>query len=488
MKRLKDIRLYLLIILALLCLLAIVQFSTSILSFKYLVLVILIFMFLVTFLAALCYQKNRAFRYIGMTMLIVFIFIGGYGNYTLYRTKGVLSFISANSANYARFSILVLNENATDPNADPSKHDLSDYSDKTYGIIMVGNTANNSDVIKAIGEDTNNQVQYTTYYSIQEATDGFINGEVDMLILNESLRSMFETDLEEISTIVAEYSFEIENVDIRDAAEVTKEPFLVYITGVDVYGDLNQQGRSDVNKIMAIDPVEKKIMLIDIPRDYYIPQTCQYDQKDKLTHSGFFGVDCTVSSVENFLDIDINYYVRVNFSSLVDIVDALGGIDVYSDYTFDTHKAAAGYHFEKGWNHLDGMEALMFSRERYAFIDGDNQRIKNQTKVLEAIIDKVASPAIITNYMSFMDVMTKTIQTNLTENDIYALIQMQLNDLASWEIESFAMEGSGATLWSPAGYADLWVMEPYTSSVEKAKRLISDFMNKDTASSTSSVQ
>lgn len=486
MKLFKDIRIYLLILLALLCLLAVFQFSTSVLSWKYLILVILVFMFLVTFLAALCYQKSKAFRYIGMIMLVIFVIIGGYGNYTLYKTKGVLSLISSLSTNSVRYSVLTLNENVTDNDVDPSKHDLSDYSNKEYGIIMVGNTANNSDVIKAISEDTNNQAQYTTYYSIQEAAEAFTDGDVDMLILNESLRSMFEIDLESISTVVAEYSFEVESVDIRDAAEVTKEPFLVYITGVDVYGDLSEQGRSDVNKVMAIDPVEKKILLIDIPRDYYIPQTCQYDQKDKLTHTGFFGVDCTVSSIENFLDIDINYFVRVNFSSVVDIVDALGGIDVYSDYTFDTHMAAAGYHFDEGWNHLDGMEALMFSRERYAFLDGDNQRIKNQTKVLEAIIDKVASPAIITNYMSFMDVMAKTIQTNLTENDIYALIQMQLNDLASWNIESHAMEGEGAILWSPAGYANLWVMEPYTTSVEKAKQLINDFMNKTSDSQVQS--
>ena len=482
MKLFKDIRIYLIIILSILCILATVQFAISVLPIKILILVILVFAFLVTFFSALVYQRNKAFRYIGMLLLVVFIAIGGYGNYMLNKTMGVLNKIVSNDANTVRYSIITLNENVKDPDIDPSLHDLSAYGNESYGIVMVGNTANNSDVIKAIDEDAGQTPEYVTLRSIQEATEAFKNGDVKMLILNESLRSMFEEDLDAISTVVAEYSFEVVSKDIRTEAQVTEEPFIIYITGVDVYGDLSEQGRSDVNKIMMVDPIDKKIVLIDIPRDYYVPQTCQYDQEDKLTHSGFFGVDCTVSSIEEFMDIDINYYVKVNFSSLVDIVDALGGIDVYSDYTFDTHKAAAGYHFDEGWNHLSGMEALMFSRERYAFIDGDNQRIKNQTAVLKAIIDKVASPAIITNYMSFMDVMAQTIQTNLNEDEIYALIQMQLTDMASWEIESYALEGYGAILWSPAGNADLWVMQPDYNTIEEAKELIADFMNKNTDS------
>ena len=280
-----------------------------------------------------------------------------------------------------------------------------------------------------------------------------------------------------IDTYTIETQIEVESKDV----DVTKDSYNILITGIDSYGSITRVSRSDVNMIVSVNPNENKILLTSIPRDYYV-YLSDYKDYDKLTHTGIYGIDVTSKALEDLLDIDINYYVKVNFSSLVDIVDALGGIDVYSDYTFDTHKAAAGYHFDEGWNHLSGMEALMFSRERYAFIDGDNQRIKNQTAVLKAIIDKVASPAIITNYMSFMDVMAQTIQTNLNEDEIYALIQMQLTDMASWEIESYALEGYGAILWSPAGNADLWVMQPDYNTVEEAKELIADFMNKNTDS------
>ena len=228
---------------------------------------------------------------------------------------------------------------------------------------------------------------------------------------------------------------------------------------------------------MLVNPISKKILLIDIPRDYYVAQPCQYGQEDKLTHAGYYGTDCSIDTLEDFLGIEVNYYAKVNFTSIVEIVDALGGIEVDSPYEFDTHKAAAGYHFEKGINHLDGMEALMFSRERYAFEDGDNVRVRNQTLVLEAIINKVISPSIITNYMNFMDVMADTIQTNLNEEEIYSLIEMQLNDMASWDIDSYALEGYGATLYSPLNGFDSWVMEPDMETVEEAKERIADFMS-----------
>ena len=151
MKLFKDIRIYLIIILSILCILATVQFAISVLPIKILILVILVFAFLVTFFSALVYQRNKVFRYIGMLLLVVFIAIGGYGNYMLNKTIGVLNKIASNDANTVRYSIITLNENVKDSDIDPSLHDLSAYGDESYGIVMVGNTANNSDVIKAIG-------------------------------------------------------------------------------------------------------------------------------------------------------------------------------------------------------------------------------------------------------------------------------------------------------------------------------------------------
>ncbi len=471
MKLFKDIRFYLLVIFIILCLIASWQFAKTVLPLKFLILVVLVFLFLITFFAALMYQKNKAFRVIGILLVVVFIGIGAYGNVLLSHTTDVLGKITSSSASID-YALVTLNENVLDEESE----ELAPYRDMSFGIMELGNTSHNRDVVEEVRQELGEDVSFSTYRSIKEASEAFFNNEVDILVMNESIIDMFEEDMESLTSVIKTYTYELDEDSTRLAAEVTSEPFIVYISGIDTYGAITTQARSDVNKLMLVNPIKKEIMLIDIPRDYYIAQTCQYGQEDKLTHTGFYGIDCSIDSVEDFLGIEVNYYAKVNFTSIVKIVDALGGIEVDSPYEFDTHKAAAGYHFEKGINHLDGMEALMFARERYAFEDGDNARVHNQTLVLEAIINKVISPSIITNYMDFMDVMADTIQTNLNEDEIYSLIQMQLSDMSSWQIDSFALQGYGATLYSPLNGFDSWVMEPDLESVEEAKTIISEFM------------
>ena len=196
-------------------------------------------------------------------------------------------------------------------------------------------------------------------------------------------------------------------------------------------------------------------------------------QKDKLTHTGIFGVDCTVDAISDYFGVDINYYARVNFTSLINIVDALGGIEVNSAYDF----CSGQYCYVAGQNHLNGDEALMFSRERYSLPNGDNDRIENQSRVLQGIINKVTSPAIIANYLDFMDVLADSVETNLTSDDIDKLIRMQLKDMASWTIESFAVSGTGATEYSPANGFDSYVMWPDDESVAEAIDKIYTVMN-----------
>ena len=475
MKLFKDIRFYLLIIFTALCVLAVWQFAKTVLPLKFLILVILVFLFLITFFAALCYQRGKFFRVVGIILTVVFIGIGSYGNVLLSHTSDVLTKITTSGATID-YTVLTLNENVKGE-VKENEADLSAYKNMSFGIMELGNTTHNRDVVEDVRKAVGNEVAFTSYHSILEASEALCGGEVDVLVMNENIKDMFEEDMEEETTDLAHFTYELEGDTTRLAAEVTSEPFIIYISGIDTYGEITTQSRSDVNKLMLVNPISKKILLIDIPRDYYVAQPCQYGQEDKLTHAGYYGTDCSIDTLEDFLGIEVNYYAKVNFTSIVEIVDALGGIEVDSPYEFDTHKAAAGYHFEKGINHLDGMEALMFSRERYAFEDGDNVRVRNQTLVLEAIINKVISPSIITNYMNFMDVMADTIQTNLNEEEIYSLIEMQLNDMASWDIDSYALEGYGATLYSPLNGFDSWVMEPDMETVEEAKERIADFMS-----------
>lgn len=219
----------------------------------------------------------------------------------------------------------------------------------------------------------------------------------------------------------------------------TQEPFNLYITGIDRWAGEQDLDRSDVNMIMTINPKTKKILLTSIPRDSYVKlHTAQ--QMDKLTHTGVYGVDETVNTVEDWLNIDLNYYLKLNFSSMRGIINAIGGIDVYSPVAFDSD--ISEYSYVKGWNHLNGKQALYFARERHAFEGQDSARVENQQRVVRAVIDKMTgSPAILLKYGEIMEVAGSNLSTNMSYDEIQDLVKMQMTDLASWDIESQKVEG-----------------------------------------------
>lgn len=271
--------------------------------------------------------------------------------------------------------------------------------------------------------------------------------------------------------VVKQYTYKIESKDISKNVNVTTKPFNIYITGIDTYGSISTKSRSDVNMIVFVNPKTHQILMTGIPRDFYVPQTCQNNQLDKLTHTGIFGVDCTINTMENFMDIDLNYYARVNFSSVVDIVDALGGITVNSPFAFTAYTNHS-VHIKKGENHLNGEQTLGFVRERYGLSDGDRERSRNQMRVVEAMINKAISPAIITNYTSIMNAVSGSFQTNMSQSEITSLIKMQLDDMSKWDIKQIQVSGQGATMWTPANGFNAYVMVPNDACVENAKKLI----------------
>ena len=249
---------------------------------------------------------------------------------------------------------------------------------------------------------------------------------------------------------------------------INKGVFNVYISGIDTSGTISNVSRSDANIIATVNTNTHEILLTSIPRDYYVTLHSK-GAKDKLTHSGIYGINETVTTVEDLLDIDINYYVRVNFTTVIKLVDTLGGIQVYSDYDF----TAQGYHFNKGYNTLNGAEALAFSRERYSFASGDNQRVKNQQAVIEAIIDKVISPELLTRYTSILNSLEGSFQTNIEQNEISNLVKDQLSNMSSWTVKSNALTGTGS--YGPTysmGSTKLYIMLPSDSSVAEAKQKI----------------
>ena len=252
---------------------------------------------------------------------------------------------------------------------------------------------------------------------------------------------------------------------------MTEETFNVYISGIDTYGSIDKVSRSDVNMIMTVDPANKKILLTSIPRDTYVTLH-SYGAKDKLTHSGIYGIDETVQTVEDWLGIDINYYLRVNFTTLEDVVNVIGGIDVYSEYSFKS--AVGNYSFVKGMNHLNGEAALCFARERYAFASGDLQRVKNQQLVIEGIINKLMSnKSLLIKYPQLLGAVKDHIKTNMQDNDISSLVKMQLNDMTGWDIQMQSITGTGdMRVTYSGGSGRLSVIIPDENSVSSAAAAI----------------
>ncbi len=259
--------------------------------------------------------------------------------------------------------------------------------------------------------------------------------------------------------------------------DVTRDPFNVYVTGIDIWGEIDKVSRSDVNMIVTINPQTRTILLTSIPRDSYV-LLHSFGQMDKLTHSGIYGVDETLDTVSDWLGVDFDYYVKVNFSMVVKLINAMGGISVYSDYEFDS--AISDWHYVKGKNRLSGKGALYFARERKAFEKSDEQRIRNQQKVMEGIINKVTShKEILLNYRELLEIVAENMATNISDKDLKALAKMQLKDMdTKWTVEKYAISGDGATMgtYSMGMGRGLYVSIPKEETVEEAKERIHDVM------------
>lgn len=290
----------------------------------------------------------------------------------------------------------------------------------------------------------------------------------------EDAISSFEEETRVLYTISVDTKEEVEKKDVA----VKEEPFNIYISGIDIYGKISSVSRSDVNMVVTVNPTTHEILLTSIPRDYYVQLHGTTGLKDKLTHAGVYGINTSVQTVEDLLDIDINYYVRVNFTTLIELVDAIGGIDVYSDYEFTSRHG--NYHFVKGLNHMNGKQALGFVRERYAFADGDHQRVKNQQAVLMGIFEKLtSSTALITNYSTILDTLGNSFQTNMGSDKIYSLINLQLSKMPNWTISSISLDGSNAYRYTYTyPVQELYVMDPDYESVQMAHDKILTTMGK----------
>lgn len=266
-------------------------------------------------------------------------------------------------------------------------------------------------------------------------------------------------------------------VDLSQPVTLTagEDAFVLYISGIDVWGSVTTQSRSDVNILAVVNTKTGKILLINTPRDYYVPIPVSAGACDKLTHAGLYGIDCSMGALESLYGVNIDYYLRMNFSGFEAIINAMGGIDVYSEYTFTVDPIKT---YNAGMNHLTGLEALAFARERHAFADGDNQRGKNQMEIIKAMVAKVTTPEFLYSYNDTLNQISGMYQTDISNSTIYDLVRYQLTSGTSWQIDTYSVSGSGSykpTYSVPS--QNLYVMMPNQAQIETAKAMIATVLS-----------
>lgn len=417
--------------------------------------VVLLLIWLIAFLT----QFTRKMHVGGKVLSVIMIVILGVASYALIQANSLLDNITGNEYKIDKMVVIVMNNDEAEK--------LEDAISYQFGVQTLDAGAEGEKSKKAIEEiqdrfDT--ELNTEEYQSMDSLVQALYDGNVQAIIMNEGMRSTIEDHFEDFSNdtkVLEVIEFKTKVKKARNL-DVTKDTFNVYISGIDVYGDISTNSRSDVNIIATVNPKTKQILLTTTPRDYYVTfPDVTGGSKDKLTHAGIYGVDCSMSTLENLYgDIDIDYYVRVNFSGVEDIIDAIGGIEVYSEYSFTTH-LKPHYSFSKGYNNMNGAEALGFARDRKSVPGGERQRGKNQQQVIKGIINKVTSPAVLANYTDILDAVGGCVQTNMTDDQLKDLVKMQLSDGAEWNMISLAADGDGARdyCYSYSGKA-LYVMYP----------------------------
>ncbi len=311
--------------------------------------------------------------------------------------------------------------------------------------------------------------------SITEGVNSLINKQSDALYLSESLVGIYKEEHEEEYNklrildsieILTKQTGKFKEVDVR------KKPFALYLSGSDLEGSINKVSRSDVNLLAVVNPKTAKVLLINTPRDYYVTLATK-NAKDKLTHAGIYGIEESALTLGKLYDIDINYYARVNFTSFVKIIEALGSIEVNSKYAFSYD----GYTFKKGTNKLTGKAALAFSRGRSMLPEGDISRGYNQQAVIEGIINKISNPNILTKYNILLNSLESGVMTNIDKNVITKLVNLQIDENIKWQIETYNVKGKHSTNTTySTGSAKTYVMEPDIETVNEAKQKIIDLI------------
>lgn len=423
------------------------------------------------FILLLIYFSKNVVSKIVCIVLTLFICVAScMGGYYISKTQNVLSSIT-NVAKHAKNTVSVIVKESS------SIKNKSQLNGVSVGSLRL-NEQGSKKVLKELSSEgiVLNQTEYDSMTTLLEA---FYNGEVDSIIINESSRSQI-LDMEAYSNfdsntrVVYQTSYKVKNNDsATSVSDITSKPFNVLISGSDTRGGFDENGRSDVIMIATVNPKTHTILLTSVPRDFYVTTACDAGDGcmqgalDKITHTGIHGTNTTKRTVEQLLGIEINYTFKVGFDTVTELVDVLGGVDVYVEPGYATTNSLYSVH--EGINHLNAEQALAFARDRYSYTEGDRQRTKNQQQVLMGIVKEATKPSVITNYEAIMDTIANTFSTTMSNEEITDLIKYQLNNNPTWKMEQYMVDGTGDTLMCAELGDAASVMVPDQSTVKMAK-------------------
>ncbi len=367
-------------------------------------------------------------------------------------------------------------------NDDPAQY-LEDTVGYTFAIVENYDEEHTQQAIGVIEEVTQTQADIAGYEKTSDVAQALLGQQVDAAILNGVTVSLLmeEEDYTDfLDQVRILYTIPLEQLEDQGGQEpdetvdedrnVTNAPFIVYIGGSDTRSSKLTDSRNDVNILVVVNPTTKQVLLLNTPRDYFIPNPAGDGKLDKLTHCGGYGVECSMEALSDLYEVEVDYYAQLNFTGFETLIDAVGGITIYSSQSFTTRDTT----IKKGDNYLDGASALDLVRDRYHVYGGDNGRGKNQMKVITALIEKMTNgTTIISKYADILDSLEGMFKTSLTMNDISMLVKMQLSDMASWNVQSFAVTGTGGNerTYSIPGQ-NAYVMYPNEDTVEYASELV----------------
>ena len=446
-----------------------IMFNYNFLSFRFLNIIITIGL-LVVLAISIFLQKAKKSTLVTTIILVVFSLISLVGVFGFKQMIDITNRMNQTAAfSEVEMSIVV-----------PKDSDIKDVNQLTTVQAPTKVDKNNVDTLmSALKKDKKVDVKVDDVASYQEAYDNLKSGKAKAMVLSGSYASLLESvDSNYSSNLKTIYTYKIKKKNNNSAKQVDSKVFNIYISGIDTYGSISTVSRSDVNIIMTVNMNTHKILLTTTPRDAYVKiPDGGADQYDKLTHAGIYGVETSEKTLENLYGIKIDYYARINFTSFLKLIDQLGGVTVHNDQAFTSLHGK--FDFPVGDIQMNSEQALGFVRERYSLDGGDNDRGKNQEKVISAIVNKLASLKSVSNFTSIVNNLQDSVQTNMSLDTINALANTQLDSGSKFTVTSQAVTGTGST-GQLTSYAmpnsSLYMMKLDDSSVESASQAIKNLM------------